>query len=150
MKTLLQLRLNQTKINLIPKTSIQIVADEEVQSRYIQLDDAGVEKLFIKFIKKGENDMPEVRYEIVSDVDNKIVYNEVYEDVVDRVEIANYRAKIDALKIQKAGIEAEIAELEALVAKGEQIVKLADEKKEAEAKAEAEAVEPALAENIVE
>lgn len=153
MKTLLQSRLNQ-RISLIPKTSIQIVADEEIQSRYIQLDNDGVEKLFIKFIKKGENDMPEAKIEIVSDVDSRIVYNEIYENVVDRNEIASYRAKIEALKEQKAGIEAEIAELEALVEKGESIVKLADEKKAAEeaaAKAEAEAidVEPRLGENNV-
>ena len=130
-------------INLIPKTSIQFIADAETQGRYIQLDKAGVDELFIKFIRKGENDMP--KYEIVSDVDNKIVYNEVYEYEVDRVEIANYRAKIEELKLQKEGIEKEIAELEALVEKGEAIVKLADEKKAEEVVAE----EPVAEENVV-
>ena len=78
--------------------------------------------------------MPEVKYEIVSDVDSRIVYNDVYEYAVDRNEIAAYRAKLEERKAQKEGIEAEIAELEALIEKGEHIIKLADEKKEAEFK----------------
>lgn len=120
--------------DLIPNTVIQILADEETQKRYSQLDDSGVKELFIKSIKGGRDNMPEVKYEIVSDVDSRIVYNEVYEYAVDRNEIAAYRAKLEERKAQKEGIEAEIAELEALIEKGEHIIKLADEKKEAEFK----------------
>ena len=69
--------------------------------------------------------MPE--YVIVSDVDNIIKYGEIHE--VNREEVANHRARLEALKEQKAHIEAEIAELEAIIEKDEYIVKLADEKK---------------------
>lgn len=75
--------------------------------------------------------MPE--YVIVSDINDKIEYNEIHKGEVDRLEVAGYRARIEALKIQKTDIEKEIAELEALVEKGEYIIKLADEKKAAEA-----------------
>lgn len=123
-------------IEVASKTIITSQASEEVQNRYNQLDDAGVGELFIKFLKEGGVNMPEeVKYEIVSDVDNKIEYNEIYAGEVDRVEIANYRARVEALKEQKANIEAEIAELEKLLEKGEHIIKLADEKRaEEEAK----------------
>ena len=66
-------------------------------------------------------------YVIVSDVDNIIKYGEIQE--VNRLEVADHRARLEALKEQKASIEAEIAELEALIEKDEYIVKLADEKK---------------------
>ena len=71
--------------------------------------------------------MPE--YVIVSDVDNIIKYNEVYEGEVNREDVANHRARLEALKSQKAEIEAQIAELEKLIEKDEMIVRLADEKK---------------------
>lgn len=66
-------------------------------------------------------------YVIVSDVDNVIKYGEIHE--VNRLEVADHRARLEALKEQKSSIEAEIAELEALIEKDELIVKLADEKK---------------------
>ena len=69
--------------------------------------------------------MPE--YVIVSDVDNIIKYGEIHE--VNREEVANHRARLEALKQQRADIEKEIAELEALIEKDEYIVKLADDKK---------------------
>ena len=66
-------------------------------------------------------------YVIVSDVDNVIKYGEIHE--VNRLEVADHRARLEALKEQKANIEAEIAELEAIIEKDEYIVKLADEQK---------------------
>ena len=122
------------------KTIITTQASEEVQSRYIQLDNAGVERLFIKFLQKGGNEMPpeEIKYEIVSDVDNKIKANEIHSIEVDRIEITNYRARIEAIKANVEKELAEVAELEKLIEKGELIIKIADEEK---AKAEAE-VEP--------
>lgn len=71
--------------------------------------------------------MPE--YVIVSDVDNIIKYNEVHAGEVNRDEVASYRARLEALRVQKADIEAQIAELEKLIEKDELIVRLADEKK---------------------
>lgn len=68
-------------------------------------------------------------YVIVSDVDNVIKYHEVYEGEVNREEVANHRARLEALRAQKADIEAQIAELEKLIEKDEFIVKLADEQK---------------------
>jgi len=135
------------KHNLTPKTSIQIVADEETQKRYTQLDAAKVEKLFIKFTKKEGIYMP--KYEIVSDVNNEIVYNEIHEGTINREQVANARALIEEKKNQKAGLEAEIAELEKFVEEAEHIIELADKKKEAEA--EATVVEEAtIVENVTE
>ena len=109
------------------KTIITTQASEEVQSRYIQLDNAGVERLFIKFLQKGGNEMPEeIKYEIVSDVDNKIKANEIHSIEVDRIEIANYRARIEAIKANVEKELAEVAELEKLIEKGELIIKIAE------------------------
>ena len=72
--------------------------------------------------------MPE--YLIVSDVDNIIKYGEIHE--INREEVANHRARLEVLRAQKADIEAEIANLEALIEKDEYIVKLADELKNQE------------------
>lgn len=71
--------------------------------------------------------MPE--YVIVSDVDNIIKYHEVYEGEVNRQEVVNHRARLEALRAQKADIEVQIAELEKLIEKDEFIVKLANDKK---------------------
>ena len=71
--------------------------------------------------------MPE--YVIVSDVDNVIKYHEVYEGEVNREEVASHRARLEALRAQRADIDAQIAELEKLIEKDEMIVKLADERK---------------------
>ena len=128
------------RIILSPKTSIQCMADEETQNRYSQLNSQIVDKLLIKFFKKGVNNMPEVNYVIVEDDGDKIKYNRVEEHEVSRETTSNYRKRLEALKEQKANIENEIAELEKLIEESEYIVKLADDKKSEEA-VEEEAVE---------
>jgi hypothetical protein len=105
-----------------------------------------IDWLFIKFIKKEELNMSEIKYSIVSDIDNKIICNKIEEKEVDRLEVESRRARIEELK---KSIEdrnslnekdlAEIAEIEALVAEDEKIVKLADEdqiKKQMESEAQ--------------
>lgn len=71
--------------------------------------------------------MPE--YVIVSDVENKIEYQEVYNKELDRNVVANRRARLEALKEQKLDIEKEIAEIEAELELAEKIIAIADEKK---------------------
>lgn len=114
-------------VEFIPSTFLERVATKEVQNRYLQLDNKGVAELLIKFIKKGGKLMPE--YVIVSDIENKINYQEVYNKELDRTVVANRRARIEALKEQKLDIEKEIAELEAQVEQDEKIIAIADEKK---------------------
>ena len=114
-------------VEFIPSTIFEKLAPQEVQSRYFQLDNKGVAELLIKFIKKGELKMPE--YVIVSDVENKIEYQEVYNKELDRTVVANRRARLEALKEQKLDIEKEIAEIEAELELAEKIIAIADEKK---------------------
>jgi len=114
-------------VEFIPSTFLERVATKEVQNRYLQLDNKGVAELLIKFIKKGGELMPE--YVIVSDVDNKINYQEVYNKELDRNVVANRRARLEALKEQKLEIEKEIAEIEAELELDEKIIAIADEKK---------------------
>lgn len=71
--------------------------------------------------------MPE--YVIVSDIENKIEYQEVYNKELDRNAVANRRARLEALKEQKLDIEKEIAEIEAELELDEKIIAIADEKK---------------------
>ena len=71
--------------------------------------------------------MPE--YVIVSDIENKINYQEVYNKELDRTVVANRRARLEALKEQKLDIEREIAEIEAELEIDEKVIAIADEKK---------------------
>lgn len=80
----------------------------------------------------------EVKYVIVSDVENKIEYQEVYNKELDRETVANRRARLEALKEHKLDIEKEIAEIEAELELAEKIIAIADEKK-AQEQAELEA-----------
>ena len=114
-------------VEFIPSTFLERVATKEVQNRYLQLDNKGVAELLIKFIKKGGTLMPE--YVIVSDIENKINYQEVYNKELDRTVVANRRARLEALKEQKLDIEKEIAEIEAQLELDEKIIAIADEKK---------------------
>ncbi|MGN0960769.1 MAG: hypothetical protein ACI4PF_01055 [Christensenellales bacterium] len=145
-------KIKRRKKKMKEQTMLQIMASNEIQNRYSQLDGETVDKLLIKFMRKEEIKMPELEYVIVSDVNDKIAYNEIHKGEVDRVEIAGYRARIEALKTQKTDIEKEIAELEELVAKGEHIIKLADEKKakeEAMARAELELAQASIVNNEI-
>ena len=127
------------KIKLISDTYMQQIAPQEVESRYLQLDNKGVAELLIKFIKKEGGFMEqEVKYVIVSDVENKIEYQEVYNKELDREAVANRRARLEALKEHKLDIEKEIAEIEAELELAEKIIAIADEKK-AQEQAELEA-----------
>ena len=118
---------------------MQQIAPQEVESRYLQLDNKGVAELLIKFIKKEGGFMEqEVKYVIVSDVENKIEYQEVYNKELDREAVANRRARLEALKEHKLDIEKEIAEIEAELELAEKIIAIADEKK-AQEQAELEA-----------
>lgn len=76
--------------------------------------------------------MAEPIYEIVSDVDNIVSYKEIYDKQVDRVDIANKRERLEALKQQKLDIEKEIAEIESELQVAEHIISLADDKKSRE------------------
>lgn len=127
-------------VEFIPSMFLERVATKEVQNRYLQLDNKGVAELLIKFIKKGGKLMPE--YVIVSDVDNKIEYQEVYNKELDREVVANRRARLDALKEQKLNIEKEIAEIEAQLELDEKIIAIADEKKAQETAVEVEEEQP--------
>lgn len=121
---------------------LQRFAPKKVQDNYSQLNQQGVDKLLISFLRKEGLTMPEAKIVIVDDIDNKIKYQEVYEKELDRTNVANRRARLEALKEQKLDIEKEIAEIEAELELAEKIISIADEKKaEEEAKAEAEVVE---------
>lgn len=87
----------------------------------------------------------EVKYVIVSDVNNKINYQEVYDKEIDRDVVAAQRQRLeefkqehDELELKKAEIERRMAEVEAEIAHAEKIIAIADEKK-AQEQAELEA-----------
>ena len=92
--------------------------------------------------------MAEPIYEIVSDVDNIVSYKEIYDKQVDRVDIANKRERLEALKQQKLDIEKEIAEIESELQVAEHIISLADDKKSRENVIYDESSEEAV--NVVE
>lgn len=126
-------------VKFIPNIIVEELVPQEVESRYLQLDNKGVAELLIKFIKKEGGFMEqEVKYVIVSDVENKIEYQEVYNKELDREAVANRRARLEALKEHKLDIEKEIAEIEAELELAEKIIAIADEKK-AQEQAELEA-----------
>lgn len=136
------------KINLIPDTYMQQIAPQEVQNRYSQLNSVYVEELLIKFFKKEGRFMEqEVRYVIVSDVDNMINYQEVYDKQVDRTvvqarreKLEEYRKKLEELRVQEAEVMTAIADIEAEIEVSEKIIALADAKKAEEEVATEETV----------
>lgn len=87
--------------------------------------------------------MVEKRIEIIEDVDNRIVFEEIKTDTIDREEVARVDARIAELEAQKLAIEAELAELRAKVDYAKQVIAIADAKRLAEEAviAEAEPVE---------
>ena len=121
---------------------LQKIAPKKIQNRYSQLNQENVDKLLISFLRKEGLTMPEAKIIIVDDIDNKIKYQEVYDKELDRTNVANKRARLEALKNDKLDIEKEIAEIEAELKLAEKVIAIADEKKaESEAEAEAEVVE---------
>lgn len=136
------------KIKLISDTYMQQIAPQEVQNRYSQLNSVYVEELLIKFLKKEGRFMEkEVRYVIVSDVDNMINYQEVYDKQVDRTvvqarreKLEEYRKKLEELRLQEEEVMAAIADIEAEIEVSEKIIALADAKKAEEETATEETV----------
>ncbi len=118
-------------IKLIPDSYIEQPAPNK-QQYYCQFNQQFVDELLIKFLKKEGIIMAEPIYEIVSDVDNIVSYKEIYDKQVDRVDIANKRERLEALKQQKLDIEKEIAEIESELQVAEHIISLADDKKSRE------------------
>lgn len=76
--------------------------------------------------------MAEKRIEILEDVDNKIVFEEIKTDTIDREEVARVDARIAELEAQKLAIEAELAELRAKIDYAKKVIAIADAKKLAE------------------
>lgn len=134
-------------IKLIPDSYIERPAPNK-QQYYCQFNQQFVDELLIKFLKKEGIIMAEPIYEIVSDVDNIVSYKEIYDKQVDRVDIANKRERLEALKQQKLDIEKEIAEIESELQVAEHIISLADDKKSRENVVYDESSEEAV--NVVE
>ena len=76
--------------------------------------------------------MAEKRIEILEDVDNRIVFEEIKTDTVNREEVAQVDARIADLEAQKLAIEEELAELRAKIDYAKKIIAIADAKKLAE------------------
>lgn len=76
--------------------------------------------------------MAEKRIEILEDVDNRIVFEEIKTDVINREEVAMVDARIAELEAQKLAIEAELAELRAKIDYAKKVIAIADAKKLAE------------------
>ena len=76
--------------------------------------------------------MAEKRIEILEDVDNRIVFEEIKTDTIDREEVAMVDARIAELEAQKLAIEAELAELRAKIDYAKKVIAIADAKKLAE------------------
>jgi hypothetical protein len=76
--------------------------------------------------------MADKRIEILEDVDNKIVFEEIKTDTIDREEVALVDARIAELEEQKLAIEAELAELRARIDYAKKVIAIADAKKLAE------------------
>lgn len=90
--------------------------------------------------------MMEKRIEILEDVDNKIVFEEIKTDTIDREEVARVDARIEELEAQKLAIEAELAELRAKIDYAKKVIAIADAKKLAEESVVEEAVTEEVAE----
>lgn len=76
--------------------------------------------------------MGEKRIEIVSDVDGKIVYEEILTDEISRAEVASVEARIAELEAQKLAIEDQLTELRAKIKYAKNVISIADAKKLAE------------------
>lgn len=92
--------------------------------------------------------MAEKRIEILEDVDNKIVFEEIKTDTIDREEVALVDARIAELEAQKIAIEAELAELRAKIDYAKKVIAIADAKKLAEESVVSEEV--AVTEEVAE
>lgn len=92
--------------------------------------------------------MAEKRIEILEDVDNKIVFEEIKTDTIDREEVARVDARIAELEAQKLAIEAELAELRAKIDYAKKVIAIADAKKLAEESVVSE--EEAVTEEVAE
>lgn len=92
--------------------------------------------------------MAEKRIEILEDVDNKIVFEEIKTDTIDREEVAKVDARIAELEAQKIAIEAELAELRAKIDYAKKVIAIADAKKLAEESVVSE--EEAVTEEVAE
>lgn len=92
--------------------------------------------------------MAEKRIEILEDVDNKIVFEEIKTDTIDREEVALVDARIAELEAQKLAIEAELAELRAKIDYAKKVIAIADAKKLAEESVVSE--EEAVTEEVAE
>jgi len=90
--------------------------------------------------------MGEKRIEILEDVDGIIKFEEIKEDVVNRHEVEEVKAKIEEYKAQKLALEEEIAALNEKIAYAEQIIAIADAKKLAEESVVSEEVAEEVAE----
>ena len=101
-----------------------------------------VDTLLIKFLKKEDSDMPEIKYTIINDDGDNFEYEKavVENKTGARTKIAIYRERIAEIKANMEREVAEIADIENEIAELEEVAKLADEKKAEElANAEAEA-----------
>ena len=101
-----------------------------------------VDTLLIKFLKKEDSDMPEIKYTIINDYGDNFVYEKavVENKTGARTKIAEYRTRIAEIRANMEREVAEIADIEKEIAELEEVAKLADEKKAEElANAEAEA-----------
>lgn len=101
-----------------------------------------VDTLLIKFLKKEDSDMPEIKYTIINDDGDNFEYEKavVENKTGARTKIAIYRERIAEIKANMEKEVAEIADIENEIAELEEVAKLADEKKAEElANAEAEA-----------
>lgn len=112
------------------------------QSDYSQDYPPNVDNLLIKFIKKGDNEMAEVKYKILSyDGDNFECEKAVVENVKSsKTEIANLEARMEQILAHITEEKEEVAQIVAQIEELKKIAEIAEkEAKEAEEKARLEA-----------
>lgn len=96
-----------------------------------------VDTLLIKFLKKEDSDMAETRYTIITDDGDKFEYEKavVENKTGARTKIAEYQNRIAEIKANMEKEVAEIADIENEIAELEEVARIADAKKAAEAEA---------------
>lgn len=137
--------------DLIPKTFIERVAPPEIQSRYFQPIENIFNWLLIKNYKKEEDFMAEIKYTILSDDGDNIKYEKAIIETEDtsRAKIADYKARIEAIKAHIEEENKELADLESKLEEEEKVIAIADEAREA--KLEEEKVsEEVVVDSVVE
>ena len=99
-----------------------------VDRNYLQGFQRYVDDLLIKFLKKEDSNMPEIKYTIINDDGDNFKYEKavVENKIGARTKIAAYRERIAEIKANMEKELTEIADIENEIAELEEVARIAD------------------------